>query len=93
MDKKIKQVLAENVRRLMAARGLDTQVKLAKRAGIGSGSVWRIRHAQAGVTLETLEAIASALDVDPQQLLTECCSVCPPNFGSGDRRQDGNTHH
>lgn len=73
-------VLGANISALMAAsvpkpgvaRGgidLSSNPKLAKKTGLGTGTISRLRNGQVNANLETLDAIAKAFDVEPWQLL------------------------
>lgn len=58
----------ELVRRL---RGTMTQAALAKRAGIARHTVMRIESGEAkSVTVDTINRLAKALDVDADKLVT-----------------------
>lgn len=62
--------LARNVRRLMdSSPDLNKQLRLAKRAGIGQATVDRILRADAGVSIDSIAAIAKAFGVSPWLLL------------------------
>ena len=70
--KNIKQVLADNINRLMGGNpDYDTTLKLAKRSGVGNGTVGRIRNAQVAATVDTIEAIAAVFRIKPHELLAE----------------------
>ena len=62
--------LARNLRRLRLASGLS-QEALADRCGLHRTYIGAVERAERNVTLETLERIAAALDVDPLRLLQE----------------------
>jgi transcriptional regulator with XRE-family HTH domain len=62
-------VIAENVRRLRKARDLS-QEELAEVCGYHRTYVGGIERGERNITIATLEALAGALGVDPQQLLT-----------------------
>lgn len=69
-DKALRAVLAENLVRLMDTHPkLKSNPLLAKEAGIGSGTVSRIRNGEVSANLETLSRLAAAFDVMPWQLL------------------------
>lgn len=63
-------VLAKNLAALRKAHpDLSGQRKLAKKAGIGEGSVWRAAKGGVGVSIDTLRALARAFGLQPWQLL------------------------
>lgn len=65
-----KTVLAENLNRLMACNlSLSSNPKLAKRSGVGLGTVARVRNADVSVNLDTLSSISTCFDLQPWQLL------------------------
>lgn len=70
-DKKAtKHTLAVNLNRLMNANAsMDSNPKLAKRSGLGLGTIARARNADVAVTLDTLDALAVCFDLQPWQLL------------------------
>lgn len=63
--------LAENMRRLLDGRSIDSVRKAMADAGlaIGTGSLHRVLKGEGGTRLETLEKIAAYFDVTPDQLL------------------------
>jgi transcriptional regulator with XRE-family HTH domain len=63
----LKQTVAENVRRLRLERGY-TQKSLSRRADINSNNVGMIEREECSPTLDMLEKIANALEVDPISL-------------------------
>jgi transcriptional regulator with XRE-family HTH domain len=64
------QVLATNLNALMASdHSLNTVEKLAKRSGVGTGTIDRLRRAEASARLYTIVAIAVAFKIEPWQLL------------------------
>jgi transcriptional regulator with XRE-family HTH domain len=64
------KVLAENLASLMAAHtDLGSNPKLGTKAKLGTGTIARLRTAEVNANLETLEALASAFDVQPWELL------------------------
>jgi len=70
----LRLVAAKNLRQLMAANaddGLETYTQVAETAKVGRNTVKRLYLAQTGVTLDTLEAVASVFDAYPWQLLVE----------------------
>jgi DNA-binding XRE family transcriptional regulator len=66
----LRQRFALNVRALRQSKGL-TQANLAVAAGVGRSFVSQMERGRFSVTLETLGAIAQALDVSPWALLGE----------------------
>lgn len=66
----IRTVLAKRIRSLMAERvSIDTQQKLADRAGISQSTVQRILNCDQAATVEILEKLARACGVEPGDLL------------------------
>ncbi|MFC3146750.1 helix-turn-helix domain-containing protein [Piscinibacterium candidicorallinum] len=67
---RLAEVVAENVRRLMnASTQLNSNQKLASAAGLGHGTIDRLRRGEGNLTIESLAAIADALGTEPWQLL------------------------
>ncbi|MFM0595348.1 helix-turn-helix domain-containing protein [Paraburkholderia dilworthii] len=67
-----KQILAANLRRLMdASDTLDTQVKVAARAGIAQSTVGRLLRGEVHPQLDQVEAIATAFRITVGELLTD----------------------
>jgi DNA-binding Xre family transcriptional regulator len=65
-----KQVLWENVSRLMKAHyGKENLTRLSQDAGIGPGTCTRIKEKSTSVGTDVLEAVAKALKVQPWELL------------------------
>lgn len=64
----------DHVKELRGLRKM-TQKDLAEKAGVTMSTVWRLESGEVTPTLETLQKIAAALDVDPQSLLD---GVPPP---------------
>jgi transcriptional regulator with XRE-family HTH domain len=62
--------LARRLREVAAEQGVAL-THVADRAGIGRSHLWRLLNADASATLDAVDKIASALDVDPIQLLTD----------------------
>lgn len=48
---------------------LNSAPKLAKKMGISTSTVWRLKNGTVDATLGTLEKLAAAFDVEPWQLL------------------------
>lgn len=70
--------LARNIEALMDARlELDSQTKIAEKAGVSQSTVGRAYRGEAGTRLETVEALASAFDLDPWQLLWPSLKLKP----------------
>jgi transcriptional regulator with XRE-family HTH domain len=65
-----RQVLARNVRRLRAVRGM-TQEQLADRTELRQAHISEIESASANLTLDRLQSLAIALGVRPMDLLDE----------------------
>lgn len=63
------EIIAENVRHLMAARQSLPRPELAKRIGIGDKTLGFIKSATGNPTIETIETIARYYRVQPWQLL------------------------
>jgi len=59
----IKRRLGQNITRLRREKGL-TQVKLAEKVEISATFMMHIEHGTRGASLETIELLAMALDVD-----------------------------
>lgn len=60
--------VSHNIRDLRALRGLS-QEALAADAGVSRGYMGRIEQAKHSITLQKLEKISAALEVDPMVLL------------------------
>ena len=72
MVKTVRLVLAAHVARLMAERAaLDTQVKLAKRAGLSQSTVGRVLRGDVYAGTDVVQALALAFRVRPGSLLDE----------------------
>jgi len=69
------QVLAENVRQLRGARGL-TQAQLAKAAGVPRATWANLESGAANPTLHVLHAVAGALAVSIEELLSPPRAAC-----------------
>jgi transcriptional regulator with XRE-family HTH domain len=65
----LKQTVAKNVRTLRLERG-HTQEELSALAGINRNYTGMIERGERSPTVETLEKLAKALDIDPVALLT-----------------------
>jgi len=68
VEKRARELLAENVRRLREARGVS-QEKLAADAGFHRTFVSQVERQVNSVILDNLEKLATALEVEPWVLL------------------------
>lgn len=60
----------DNVNRLMAAsKDLKTVKQLHARSGVSTGTIDRLRRAEAATGIDNIGAIAAAFDLQPWQLL------------------------
>lgn len=67
----IKRVIAVNLAAWMAENpATDTLKKLASRSGVSFGTVQRARNGEVNLTVENLDALASALGKSAAELLT-----------------------
>lgn len=73
-EDKLKFLFSTNLRSLRKKRGM-TQEILAKAAGMTRQAVTNIETQRHGVTLETIYALAGALNVEPRELLPELAPV------------------
>jgi transcriptional regulator with XRE-family HTH domain len=64
----LRRVLACNLRRLRAERGLS-QEELAHRAGLNRNYVGMLEREENAATIDTLERLAAVLDVPASELL------------------------
>jgi transcriptional regulator with XRE-family HTH domain len=64
----LRRVLASNLRRLRAERGLS-QEELAHRAGLNRNYVGMLEREENAATIDTLERLAAVLDVPASELL------------------------
>lgn len=65
-------VLAANINKLMQKHpALSTNVKLAAEAGLGLGTVARIRNASTAATLDTIDVLARVFGLEPWQMLVK----------------------
>lgn len=72
MQKSPRQILAENLRRLMAARpGLDTFPKITKAGGPTNGTLDRIRRQKSGCSIDQLAPLAQVFELEPWHLLID----------------------
>ena len=67
-DKPLRKVLAENLRRYRANRGLS-QEKLADEAGLHRTFVGAVERSERNISLDNIEKLAGALKVSPYELL------------------------
>lgn len=68
----LRQILARRLRALMDTRlDLNTQTKVAQRAGVGQATVQRILTLQAAATIDSIDSLAHAFRVSPVDLLLE----------------------
>ena len=68
-----RRILAENLRTLMArhyATSWNKPVALSKDSGAGASSIQRILDCQVGASIDTVEALARALQTSVPELLT-----------------------
>lgn len=64
----LRGILARNLRRLRAERGLS-QEELAHRAGVNRNYVGMIEREENAATVDTMEQLAAALNVDATDLI------------------------
>ena len=64
----LRRIVARNLKRLRQERGLS-QEELADLAGLNRNYVGMIERQENAATVDTLEALAKALQVEPVQLL------------------------
>lgn len=66
----LRQILARNLRQAMEdSIGLDTQLALARRAGIAQSHLSEVLRAEASPTTDMLNVLARALGLEPWELL------------------------
>ena len=70
MSRDLRRALGSNIKRLRAQNGLS-QEQFADRTGIHRTYVGGIERGERNVTLQTLERIADAFDLDPADLLRD----------------------
>ncbi len=69
---KLRKMIAMRLRELMArSQNLQTQNAVAKRTGLNQSTIGRILHEQVSATLDNVESIANAFNVDATELLTD----------------------
>lgn len=82
----MRHVVARNVKKLMEhhyAESTNRPKRLAAEAGVSLSSVQRVLAAENGPNIETIEAIALALEVSPYQLLIATLDVHNPQVVKG----------
>lgn len=80
----LRALLANNVRLLLVNKYGDVAERTwAEKSGIAQGTLGRALNSGSGVTLETLEAIAMALDLAPYQLLIDIQDAKDPPIVPG----------
>lgn len=67
-DKPLRKVLAENLRRYRANRGLS-QESLADEAGLHRTFIGAVERSERNISLDNIEKLARALKVSPYELL------------------------
>jgi transcriptional regulator with XRE-family HTH domain len=55
--------------RELRRRRVLTLEELAKKAGVGRNTVWRLEHGVMGAQPRTIRKLAKALDVEPEELV------------------------
>ena len=69
---KISKVISSNIDKLMKARpDLNTQEKLASKAGVSSSTIFRVRRGEVAITVDNLDSIAKAFGLEAKDLLSE----------------------
>jgi transcriptional regulator with XRE-family HTH domain len=77
----ITQALAENVQHLLDTHtSINTQVKLAQKAGVGQATISRILKGNMQTTLKTLDAIADVFKVSPTSLISPPAKLIPASW-------------
>ena len=66
----LRRILARNLKRLRKERGL-TQEELADLAGLNRNYVGMIERQENAASVDTLEALAKSLQVDPIRLIEQ----------------------
>lgn len=66
---RLRERVGLNVQRLRRERGIS-QEDLANLAGVNRGYMGKIENAKYAASLDMVEKVAAALDVDPVELLT-----------------------
>ncbi len=71
MKKLITEIVSENLRALLEARG-ETSVSASKKSGIDQKTVWNYTQADScNPTLKKIDSLARALDVHPSLLMID----------------------
>ena len=55
--------------RELRRRRVLTLEELAKKAGVGRNTIWRLEHSVMGAQPRTIRKLAKALDVEPEELV------------------------
>jgi len=63
-------LVARNLRRFRTARGLS-QEKLGSLAGLHRTYVGSVERGERNISIDNIERLASALDIEPAELVTE----------------------
>ena len=82
----MREVLAQNVRKLVAHHFSDSRNKpmaLAKAAGVSLSTAQRIMASETGASLDNIEAIASVFDLSAYQLLVPSLDPTNPPIVKG----------
>lgn len=70
--KPVREVLAANIRSYMASTpAIDTQIKLAKKAGISQSSVARVLAGKVDTQIGIVDALAAAIGIPPGTLIDD----------------------
>lgn len=81
--KQLEKILSQNLTKLMAGHvQLNTIDAVAKRSGVGRGTVDRVKKAEVSTSLENVEKLADAFGVEPTTLLAP--NLRPVNITPGD---------
>lgn len=76
----LKNILAQRLRALMHARpDLDTQVKIARGAGVSQSTVGRVLAAEVHTNLDVVESLANAFRIHPLALLSDPAQMTQPD--------------
>lgn len=67
-SKGLNKTVAQNMRRIRKERGIS-QIDLAKNIGVNTKTVGRLERMERHISLELLESIAVALEVEMEDLL------------------------
>lgn len=66
-----RQVLAKSLKRFMQRAGIKNPTALARKAKISHSHIRRYLKMESAATVDMLDALADALDVEPWELLTD----------------------